>query len=257
MLRLKSLVAGLAIAGSLFLAGSPARAADDIVDTAVKAGSFNTLVAAVKAAGLVETLKGKGPFTVFAPTDEAFAKLPKATLEVAVEAREQGQARVDSHLSRRCREVRCSSHHRRQVEAVRREVRSGRQHRGRSAQWREGLRRECREDGCGDVKRRDSRDRYCDSAAREEGLGATPSSLTTIGDLDCVLKRSRAAGLMASRRSCSEVEMRAFRMGVVFVGIFFTLVATVVVAWAYMANNVEQPKYRVVVADGGGGCDDQ
>ncbi|MGA1366950.1 MAG: fasciclin domain-containing protein [Blastocatellia bacterium] len=53
----------------------------DIVDTAVGAGSFNTLVTAVKAAGLVETLKGKGPFTVFAPTDEAFAKLPKATLD--------------------------------------------------------------------------------------------------------------------------------------------------------------------------------
>lgn len=53
----------------------------DIVDTAVKAGKFNTLVAAVKAAGLVETLKGKGPFTVFAPTDEAFAKLPKGTVE--------------------------------------------------------------------------------------------------------------------------------------------------------------------------------
>jgi uncharacterized surface protein with fasciclin (FAS1) repeats len=53
----------------------------DIVDTAVAAGSFNTLVAAVKAAGLVETLKGDGPFTVFAPTDEAFAKLPKDTLE--------------------------------------------------------------------------------------------------------------------------------------------------------------------------------
>lgn len=52
----------------------------DIVDTAV-AGKFNTLVAAVKAAGLVETLKGAGPFTVFAPTDEAFAKLPKGTLE--------------------------------------------------------------------------------------------------------------------------------------------------------------------------------
>ena len=81
MLGLKSLVAGLAIGGSLMLAALPARAADDIVDTAVKAGSFNTLVAAVKAAGLVETLKGKGPFTVFAPTDEAFAKLPKATLE--------------------------------------------------------------------------------------------------------------------------------------------------------------------------------
>ena len=53
----------------------------DIVDTAVAAGSFNTLVAAVKAAGLVETLKGDGPFTVFAPTDEAFAKLPAGTVE--------------------------------------------------------------------------------------------------------------------------------------------------------------------------------
>src|SRR5881296_2611167 len=53
----------------------------DIVDTAVGAGSFNTLVAAVKAAGLVDALKGPGPFTVFAPTDEAFAKLPPGTLE--------------------------------------------------------------------------------------------------------------------------------------------------------------------------------
>jgi uncharacterized surface protein with fasciclin (FAS1) repeats len=53
----------------------------DIVDTAVAAGSFKTLVAAVQAAGLVETLKGKGPFTVFAPTDEAFAKLPAGTLD--------------------------------------------------------------------------------------------------------------------------------------------------------------------------------
>lgn len=53
----------------------------DIVDTAVKAGSFTTLVAAVKAAGLVDTLKGAGPFTVFAPTDEAFAKLPEGTVD--------------------------------------------------------------------------------------------------------------------------------------------------------------------------------
>ena len=53
----------------------------DVVDTAVSAGSFKTLVAAVKAAGLVETLKGEGPFTVFAPTDEAFAKLPAGTVE--------------------------------------------------------------------------------------------------------------------------------------------------------------------------------
>jgi uncharacterized surface protein with fasciclin (FAS1) repeats len=53
----------------------------DIVDTAVNAGSFSTLVAAVKAAGLVDTLKGTGPFTVFAPTDEAFAKLPAGTVD--------------------------------------------------------------------------------------------------------------------------------------------------------------------------------
>ncbi|MBI1191010.1 MAG: fasciclin domain-containing protein [Tepidisphaera sp.] len=53
----------------------------DIVDTAVAAGKFNTLAAALKAAGLIETLKGAGPFTVFAPTDEAFAKLPKGTVE--------------------------------------------------------------------------------------------------------------------------------------------------------------------------------
>ena len=53
----------------------------DIVDTAVSAGQFKTLVTAVKAADLVETLKGEGPFTVFAPTDEAFAKIPKETLE--------------------------------------------------------------------------------------------------------------------------------------------------------------------------------
>ena len=62
------------------LAGK-AVAAQDIVAVAASAGSFNTLVAAVKAAGLVETLQGAGPFTVFAPTDEAFAKLPAGTVE--------------------------------------------------------------------------------------------------------------------------------------------------------------------------------
>src|SRR3954466_10169830 len=61
---------------------TPAFAAEkDIVDTAVAAGSFKTLVAAVKAAGLVDTLKGSGPFTVLAPTDEAFAKLPPGTVQ--------------------------------------------------------------------------------------------------------------------------------------------------------------------------------
>jgi uncharacterized surface protein with fasciclin (FAS1) repeats len=60
----------------------PARAQQkDIVDTAVAAGSFKTLAAALQAAGLVDTLKGDGPFTVFAPTDEAFAKLPAGTVE--------------------------------------------------------------------------------------------------------------------------------------------------------------------------------
>jgi uncharacterized surface protein with fasciclin (FAS1) repeats len=70
----------LSAAFALTAAASNASAAD-IVDTAV-AAKFNTLVAAVKAAGLVETLKGPGPFTVFAPTDEAFAKLPPGTLEM-------------------------------------------------------------------------------------------------------------------------------------------------------------------------------
>lgn len=56
----------------------------DIVDTAVAAGSFSTLVKAVQAAGLVETLKGAGPFTVFAPTDEAFAALPAGTLDAVI-----------------------------------------------------------------------------------------------------------------------------------------------------------------------------
>ena len=60
-------------------AGEPAK--KDIVDTAVAAGNFKTLAAALKAGGLIDTLKGAGPFTVFAPTDEAFAKLPAGTVE--------------------------------------------------------------------------------------------------------------------------------------------------------------------------------
>jgi uncharacterized surface protein with fasciclin (FAS1) repeats len=67
-------------AAATVFAGSHGKSAD-IVDTAVSAGNFNTLVTAVKAAELVDTLKGDGPFTVFAPTDEAFAKLPSGTVE--------------------------------------------------------------------------------------------------------------------------------------------------------------------------------
>ena len=76
MKKIKTL---LAVAASLFIVADSQ--ASDIVDVAASNKSFSTLVAAVKAAGLVETLKGEGPYTVFAPTDEAFAKLPKGTLE--------------------------------------------------------------------------------------------------------------------------------------------------------------------------------
>ena len=68
------------LAISMFAAAGHHGMKKDIVDTAVAAGDFNTLVTAVKAASLVETLKGEGPFTVFAPTDAAFAKVPKDTL---------------------------------------------------------------------------------------------------------------------------------------------------------------------------------
>jgi uncharacterized surface protein with fasciclin (FAS1) repeats len=81
------------LAGALALSlGSTIASAADIVDTAV-AGKFNTLVAAVKAAGLVDTLKGPGPFTVFAPTDEAFAKLPAGTLETLLQPENKAKLR--------------------------------------------------------------------------------------------------------------------------------------------------------------------
>jgi uncharacterized surface protein with fasciclin (FAS1) repeats len=67
--------------GAAVVAASLTAQAKDIVDTAVAAGNFKTLATALQAAGLVETLKGPGPFTVFAPTDEAFAKVPKADLD--------------------------------------------------------------------------------------------------------------------------------------------------------------------------------
>lgn len=79
--RLAVAVSALAL---VMTSAAPARTAEapkDLVTTAVEAGSFTTLARALTAAGLVETLKGPGPFTVFAPTDEAFAKLPPGTLE--------------------------------------------------------------------------------------------------------------------------------------------------------------------------------
>ena len=81
MTILRSIALAVALAFVAVPAAHAGGAKKDIVDTAVGAGSFSTLVAAVQAAGLVETLKGEGPFTVFAPTDDAFAKLPAGTVE--------------------------------------------------------------------------------------------------------------------------------------------------------------------------------
>lgn len=87
----------LLIASLLSLGALTAKAAD-IVDTAIAAGSFKTLVTAVQAAGLVETLKGPGPFTVFAPTDEAFAKIPKDKLDALLKDKKALTAVLTYHV---------------------------------------------------------------------------------------------------------------------------------------------------------------
>ncbi|MFM7077900.1 MAG: fasciclin domain-containing protein [Planctomycetaceae bacterium] len=87
MSRLRIALASLGLVLGLAVAAPAA----DIVDTAVAAGTFKTLAAAAGAADLVETLKGKGPFTVFAPTDEAFAKLPKGTVEELLKPENKGK----------------------------------------------------------------------------------------------------------------------------------------------------------------------
>ena len=92
--------ASVAFAATAFAGHHDARKQGDIVDVAVSAGSFNTLVAAVQAADLVDTLKGDGPFTVFAPTDEAFAQLPEGTVETLLrpENRDQLVAILTYHV---------------------------------------------------------------------------------------------------------------------------------------------------------------
>jgi uncharacterized surface protein with fasciclin (FAS1) repeats len=96
---------GLAVAPAAFSADKAAKPATkdspakkDIVDTAVAAGSFETLVTAVKAAGLAETLKGNGPFTVFAPTDEAFAKLPKGAVAELLKDKDKLKSVLTYHV---------------------------------------------------------------------------------------------------------------------------------------------------------------
>ena len=98
----------LATAALAFVVAAPVANAQDhaganhatknIVETAVAAGSFKTLVAAVQAAGLIETLSGKGPFTVFAPTDEAFAKLPAGTVEALLKDKTKLAAILTYHV---------------------------------------------------------------------------------------------------------------------------------------------------------------
>lgn len=86
------------VALTLGLGTALAAQAKDIVDTAVAAGKFNTLATALKAAGLVDTLKGPGPFTVFAPTDDAFAKIPKADLDALLKDKAKLTAVLTYHV---------------------------------------------------------------------------------------------------------------------------------------------------------------
>ena len=86
------------MAGAALVATTSIAFAADIVDTAISTGQFKTLVKAVQEAGLVETLKGKGPFTVFAPTDEAFAKLSAGTLESLLQDKQKLAAILTYHV---------------------------------------------------------------------------------------------------------------------------------------------------------------
>jgi uncharacterized surface protein with fasciclin (FAS1) repeats len=92
----------MALAGAAMLAiATPSVSqaqSQDIVETAVAAGTFKTLATALTAAGLIETLKGPGPFTVFAPTDEAFAKVPKATLDALLADKDKLKAVLLYHV---------------------------------------------------------------------------------------------------------------------------------------------------------------
>jgi len=99
MNRFARFAAGFAVAAAFAAAPASAQMLEkDIVDVAVEAGSFSTLAAALEAAGLVDVLKGEGPFTVFAPTDEAFAKLPAGTVEALLADKEKLTAILTYHV---------------------------------------------------------------------------------------------------------------------------------------------------------------
>jgi uncharacterized surface protein with fasciclin (FAS1) repeats len=95
---MKRTFASILVGSILAISSLTAFAAKDIVDTAVAAGNFKTLVVALKTADLVNTLKGKGPYTVFAPTDEAFAKIPKADLDALLANKEKLSAVLTYHV---------------------------------------------------------------------------------------------------------------------------------------------------------------
>jgi len=95
---MKRTLVSILVGSILAISSVTAFAAQDIVDTAVAAGNFKTLVVALKAADLVNTLKGKGPYTVFAPTDEAFAKIPKADLDALLANKEKLSAVLTYHV---------------------------------------------------------------------------------------------------------------------------------------------------------------
>ena len=140
----------------------PAFAQDkDIVDTAVAAGSFNTLAAALTAAGLVETLKGEGPFTVFAPTDAAFAALPAGTVEDLLKPENKDKLVADPDLSRRAGQGHVDRPDRRHEGRHRERCRSD-HHPGRRP---ESERRRHLDAGRRRLERRDPRHRQRDPAA--------------------------------------------------------------------------------------------
>lgn len=90
--------AALALAAAVSFAPAAQAQQKDVVDTAVAAGNFKTLATALQAAGLIDALKGKGPFTVFAPTDEAFAKIPKADLDALLKDKAKLTAVLTYHV---------------------------------------------------------------------------------------------------------------------------------------------------------------
>jgi uncharacterized surface protein with fasciclin (FAS1) repeats len=95
---MKRALISILLGSVLAISSISAYAAKDIVKTAIGAGNFKTLVTALKAADLVKTLKGKGPYTVFAPTDEAFAKIPKADLDALLADKEKLTAVLTYHV---------------------------------------------------------------------------------------------------------------------------------------------------------------